>query len=342
MRLVSMKKLPSISICIATLNAQRVLEECLKSIFEQDYPKSKIEIILGDGGSTDNTLKIAKKYKAKVFHNPLKTAESGKAVALKEARNELVLLIDSDNYLPTKNWLKKMVGALKDPQILGSEPWEFTYRKNDTLVNRYCALIGANDPYCYFIGNYDKRSALSGKWTGLRLEQKDMGSYLKVKIKKGMLPTIGANGTVWRAKVLKKAVGESNYLFDTDIPHILTEEKDFYFAKVKVGIIHDYCYRLTDFYRKQRRRAKDFFYLESQKKRGQTFQRQVKGRLYFIFSTILIFPLVYQSIKGYFKKPDKAWLFHPWFCLVTLWIYGTETILAKFKPSEMSREGWGQ
>jgi glycosyltransferase involved in cell wall biosynthesis len=30
------------------------------------------------GGSTDDTLEIAKKYRAKIYNNPLKTGEAGK------------------------------------------------------------------------------------------------------------------------------------------------------------------------------------------------------------------------------------------------------------------------
>ena len=134
------KNFPTISVLIPTLNAASVLEGCLKSIANQDYPQERIEIVIADGGSTDKTLVIAKKYKAKIYPNRLKTGEAGKAAAFKKARNELVALIDSDNYLPDKNWLKRMVEPLTDPEIIGSEPWEFTYRKSDGFIDRYCAL----------------------------------------------------------------------------------------------------------------------------------------------------------------------------------------------------------
>ncbi|MCJ7793093.1 MAG: glycosyltransferase [Candidatus Marinimicrobia bacterium] len=336
------KQLPSISILIPTLNAARVLGGCLKSINQQDYPKEKIEIIIADGGSTDQTLAMAKKSGAKIEQNPLQTGEAGKAVALKKAKNELVALIDSDNFLPDKNWLRKMVAPLADPAILGTEPWEFTYRKKDSLVNRYCALLGANDPYCYFVGNYDKKSVLSGKWTGLKIKQEDKGDYLKVKISRGILPTIGANGTIWRTVVLKETVDKSDYLFDTDIPYLLAKKKSFQFAKVKIGIVHLYCQTIKDFYRKQKRRVRDFYILEGQKERKETYQRQTLKQLSFVFSVVLILPLFYQTLKGYWKKPDRAWAFHPLACIITLWLYGSETILTKFKKTPINRENWKQ
>lgn len=50
-----MYKLPKISIVVVTLNNQRTLEECVKRIKEQDYPRELIEYLNIDGGSTDNT-----------------------------------------------------------------------------------------------------------------------------------------------------------------------------------------------------------------------------------------------------------------------------------------------
>lgn len=336
------KDLPTVSILIPTLNAARVLSACLKSINRQDYPAQKLEVIVADGGSTDKTLAIAEKYKARICLNPLKTGEAGKAVALKQAKGELVALIDSDNLLPSRSWLKKMVAPFIDPTVLGSEPWQFTYRKKDTLINRYCALLGMNDPYCLFVGNYDRKSVLSGKWTGLKMEEEDKGSYLKIKIEKGILPTIGANGTIWQTRVVKRALGKNKYLVDFEILYDLVKKRPFYFAKVKVGIIHLYCHQLKDFYRKQKRRARDFLFAEAKGSRKATYQRQASKQIYFAASTLLAFPLFFQALKGYLKKPDLAWFFHPLACWLTLWVYGTETILAKIKKTEMSRADWGQ
>ncbi len=48
--------LSSISIVIPTYNSERVLPLCLESIKEQGYPKEKIEIIIADGGFTDDMM----------------------------------------------------------------------------------------------------------------------------------------------------------------------------------------------------------------------------------------------------------------------------------------------
>lgn len=51
---------PKISIITVCLNADRTIEETIKSIVYNDYPN--IEYIIIDGGSRDNTINIIKKY----------------------------------------------------------------------------------------------------------------------------------------------------------------------------------------------------------------------------------------------------------------------------------------
>jgi glycosyltransferase involved in cell wall biosynthesis len=188
---------PKISILIPTLNCAKSLKLCLQSIKSQKY--SNYEIIIADGGSTDNTLSIAKEYKCKIYFNPLKTAEAGKAVALNKATGELVALIDSDNILPTADWLSKMVFPFLDQDIIASEPIRFTYRRHSGFIERYSALLGANDPLAYFMGIYDRFSTLSSTWTGIKLKTINRSQYLKIKIDNlKKIPTIGANGTLFK------------------------------------------------------------------------------------------------------------------------------------------------
>jgi len=339
-----MNRLPTISVLIPTLNAASVLDECLKSIVSQDYPKKKIEIIIADGGSTDKTLEIAKKYGVKIYKNPLKTGEAGKAVALRYSQGELVALIDSDNILPDKNWLRRMIEPFSDKEVIGSEPWEFTYRRKNGFIDRYCALLGMNDPLCHFLGNYDRLNTLTGKWTGLVVEQEDKGHWIKVTLKSGALPTIGANGTLMRREILLKSRMVDKYLVDIDILAYLAAKKPVKFAKVKIGIIHLYCGSdIKKFIRKQKRRIKDYLYYQKLGARVYPWQKQNKlGLLKFVISCLTIIPLIYQSLKGYFKKPDFAWFFHPLACWITFCVYSWEGIIGLFKTEEASRGKWHQ
>jgi len=50
--------------------------------------------------------------------------------------------------------------------------------------------------------------------------------------------------------------------------------------------------------------------------------------LKFALNTLLIIPIIRDSVKGYGKMPDKAWLFHPLACWFTLFTYGISSLLA--------------
>ena len=131
---ISNNRNPSIFIITPTYNSAKTLTSCLDSIKNQDY-KGDIEIIIADGGSTDSTLEIAQKYTYKIYPNPLKTGEAGKAAGVKHAKNEIIALIDSDNILPLRDWLSSMKnfkkvlsnqGVLKEPLyvIKGRNPFD--------------------------------------------------------------------------------------------------------------------------------------------------------------------------------------------------------------------------
>lgn len=338
----------TVSIIIPTLNSERTLRDCLRSIAEQDYPQDSLEVIIADAGSTDSTLEIINSRNAtdsinlKVISNPLKTGEAGKAVGLKYAKNDILAFIDSDNILPEMDWLKKMIEPFNDPEIVASEPIEYTYRKTDGYITRYCALMGMNDPLCLFLGNYDRYSALTGKWTGLPVGVEEKNGYLKVTLNPKAMPTIGANGFFIRKDVLG-AAKSGNYFFDIDILCSISNGRPLIVAKVKEGIIHIFSGNISTFARKQRRRVRDYLYYNKLKIRKYQWGSVNKiGLAKFIFSCLFLAPLFFQSIHGYLKKPDIAWFFHPAACWITLWEYGWGKIGGIFGISEFGREGWKQ
>ena len=359
--------LPSLSIIIPTLNCNNTLKKCLDSIESQDYPNDKLELVIADGGSTDGTLELITHFQlsshlqsVKLIENPLKTGEAGKAEAVKVAQNNVLAFIDSDNILPDKNWLKSIVEPFQDEEIIASEPLFYTYRKEDGYITRYCALMGMNDPICLFIGNYDRFSYLTGKWTGMFIRQEDRGNYLKVSLDQKSLPTIGANGFfVRKEKILfthtdtfrKKGKTKKNltrdpekikYLFDIDIAYELATSNS-KIAKVKIGIVHLFTDNIIGFANKQRRRIRDYFYFYKSGLRKYPWGNfKIIGYYYFILSCVVIIPLLMQTLKGIYRKFDWAWFFHPIACLFTFWIYSTETILSFFNRGILDRGGWNR
>ncbi len=331
------QKLPLVSIIIPTLNSANVLDDCLKSIKKQKYKNYKIVII--DNGSTDNTLNIAKKYNSIIFFNTIKSAESSKAFGLKKITSDFVVMIDSDNILPHKNWLTSMLKPFSDQSIMGAEPLSFTYRSHSGFIERYCALLGANDPYAFYSGSYDRYSTLSNQWTNLKLSVQNKQQYLKILLQPHhSFPTIGANGTVYRTKFIQKLLNHKDYFYDTDILKAI--KSNIFFAKVKNSIIHTYCESsISKFIKKQDRRSIDLYIYN----RNPQYQNHNLNIIYFSFiSATIIIPTIH-AIIGYIKKPDLAWFFHPLACFLTIIIYAINTIKFKLgilKP--INRNQWSQ
>lgn len=327
----------------------RTLEEYMDAIIMQDYPHSDIEIIIADGGSIDGSLEKLKEYndkydiEIKIYENKLRTAEAGKAVGVRVATGDVVCLLDSDNILPDKNWMNQMMKPFEDKNIVATEPIEFTARKQDSIINRYTAMLGMGDPLCLYLGNYDRYSAVSGKWTKVKHEEEDRGDYLAVRFD-NMIPTIGANGFCMRRHELIDNF-EGDYLFDIDVLwELLQKDKNKKIAKVKNGIIHLFSPDAKTFYRKQNRRIEDFLFFSDAKGRKYPWKKTGKGGIVlFCLCTITIIPLIIQAIIGFARKGDfVAWAFHPVACWITLWAYGWGTIKGIFKKEAADRDNWKQ
>ena len=161
------KKYPTISVVTATYNSTRTIKRCLESIRGQEYPQESIEIIIADGGSTDKTVEIAKRFGAKVIAiDPAKqNAEYNKSIGIKYARNELLAMIDHDNVLPHTHWLLKMVCPFTEHKnIVGVETLRYAYDPNESLLDRYFALFGTGDPFVWYLGRADRLSYIFDRY----------------------------------------------------------------------------------------------------------------------------------------------------------------------------------
>jgi glycosyltransferase involved in cell wall biosynthesis len=336
---------PSISVVIPTLNVERALKDCLVSVNQQDYPKEKIEIIVADGGSRDKTLIVAKQYKVKIFPNPLKTGEAGKAIGIRKAKGELVLLMDSDNILIGTDWLSKMVVPFKDSEIVAAEPKYFTARSTDSMMNRYCSLIGMNDPFNMFLGNYDRFNYITNTWTEVPIQAQQKQGYVKFQAAGKRFITMGANGfLVRRSAVLPYATGD--YYFDNDVAKDLALNRKANFAKVDIGIIHLFADDFAQFVKKQRRRVQDFLYFRKQRNLSvgvnENADIPIGSIVRFCIYTVLTVPLIIQASIGYARRPDSAWIVHVPACWITLLVYAEGLIRTTVASKEtmMDRRKW--
>ncbi len=336
--------LPVISVILPTLNAARTLELCLAAIRAQDYPRERVEIVIADAGSTDGTLAIAEKYGVeRIVPNPLRTGEAGKAAAIGASTGEILALIDSDNILDDPSFFSRAARQFRDDSIDSAEPLGWTLDPADSTVNRYCALLGMNDPLSYFLGNYNRYSHLSGKFTGMRLQSvTETPEAFIVEVDPREVPSFGANGFLVRRRALE-GLSWKPYYFDIDVFQQMTAAGRNRIAVLKTTIRHLYCDRVATFRRKQARRIRDFHHHAKGNRRTYEYTAIPKTRyLRFVLATITVLPLFWQALRGYRRKPDSAWWFHPLACGITLWEYGWGTLRSLGKTAEYDRREWKQ
>ena len=91
---------PKISVITITFNSAATLEETILSVTSQDYPD--LEYVIIDGGSTDGTLDIIRKYKDKiqiVVSEPDRGISDAFNKGIARATGEIVGIINSDDIL---------------------------------------------------------------------------------------------------------------------------------------------------------------------------------------------------------------------------------------------------
>ena len=110
------KKTPLISILVNCYNGEEFLHHAINSILKQTY--KNWEIIFFDNNSSDNSLKIIKKFqnkKIKIFRNKTKSIFSlykARNIALEKAKGDFVAFLDTDDTW-NKNKLSLQVNTLK-------------------------------------------------------------------------------------------------------------------------------------------------------------------------------------------------------------------------------------
>ncbi|HXR81615.1 MAG TPA: glycosyltransferase [Saprospiraceae bacterium] len=100
--------LPFISIIIPAKNEEKLIRSCITSLHALDYPKEKLEIIVVDGLSTDQTDIVARELGATVVSNVKQTVSPGRNIGFENAKGELIAFTDAD-CIADKNWLASSV-----------------------------------------------------------------------------------------------------------------------------------------------------------------------------------------------------------------------------------------
>ncbi|MEM4465472.1 MAG: glycosyltransferase family 2 protein [Ignisphaera sp.] len=115
---------PKVTVIIPTYNESKLIEKKLDNIYEQDYPKELMEIVVVDSASTDGTPRLVEEWASRHKDVELKlvveSERRGKAFALNNAlryaSGEVVVIADADALWP-RDALTKAVKWLSNPLV---------------------------------------------------------------------------------------------------------------------------------------------------------------------------------------------------------------------------------
>ncbi len=137
----------NVSVCIITKNEREKLHKCLSAIKDYDC-----EIVVVDTGSTDGTKEMAAEFTENIYDfrwcDNFATARN---FAADKATNDLILMIDSDEYVTEFDIARVMKVIAKHPQALGRIKRNNVINDNgeERIVNEYISRVYRKSEFEY-------------------------------------------------------------------------------------------------------------------------------------------------------------------------------------------------
>lgn len=301
-----MKLTPKISIVFPVYNSSRTIRNVLRSIYKQKYPLNKIEVIIVDDHSTDNTLEIARQFPVRILSNDTHDPEKGKLIGLKKSTGEFFTYIESDLYLKSKRWIELMLQPLEsDPNIVATFTKYYPH-KDESIINSYLNV----DPL--------QRDALHRFFTPgvekvIFQKKKD---YFYCIFEKDKIPPMGL--CVYRKSILEEIYKEKKAFKDRflelDNLVILSEKGYKVFAYVPTaGYYHFHINGIKDFISKRKRNLMKVFLPDEEERKFRwietnSFKGKIKIVTWIIYSESFILPFFVGCFRAIKYKKFSALL----------------------------------
>lgn len=109
------------SIIIATYNEEKYIEKCINSLESQSFSKEQYEIIVVDGGSTDNTQKLLERLKENednivLLSNPKKIQSVAFNMGINQSRADFIFIIGAHAEYPS-DFIEKSIESIKSEDV---------------------------------------------------------------------------------------------------------------------------------------------------------------------------------------------------------------------------------
>lgn len=324
-----MNNLPKISLVLITFNGGFDVERCLESVRKQIYPKDKLEIIVIDNGSTDDTVKLAKKYTNKVFvRKVMDGGYSNRAAGMRKATGEFIyMILEQDMELRGRYFLQKMIRPLiENKDIVASFTREYP-RSDQPWVTRFISYHPVQcDPLFEFLTPSIKSTII----------KKEKGYFL-CRYTVGKIPP--TTHMLFRKSYLKKTpVWKQKKDFDHDTILRLVNSGYNLFAYIpSAGDYHHHAKDLKELIGKRIRNLKHHYFPEQDSLKYKWLDENNKLNLvrliFWVIYVNLFIPELIRGIIRFLKYHDWVLFMQPIISIVT-----TDAILFYFLVNNSGRK----
>jgi len=118
-----------VSVIIPMYNAASYVGRCLRSVLEQDYPPERVEIIVGDGASTDSSAAVVRSFvreypRIRLLSNPMRRVCHALNIGIRDSRGDVVIFVGCRGVL-APDFIRRSVENLrkvKEAAVVGGVP----------------------------------------------------------------------------------------------------------------------------------------------------------------------------------------------------------------------------
>jgi glycosyltransferase involved in cell wall biosynthesis len=342
---------PWMSVVIATYNSEKLLEQTIASIRLQKVPSEGLglEILAVDGGSQDGTLELAQQLGIEVVKNELGHAISAKHIGLLRARSNLVCFLDHDERLvDSQSLFKKHHLFQTDSSLRAAITSGYEITNTQTGANCYASEFG--DPFSCYVYRMPNRSDFRIQVLKKRFEVlEETKSYIKFRANTESRPTllefVAAGSVVDRDFYLRE---HSELTFDRNlIPHLysILSLSDHFAVIADDPVFHESADNWQMVLKKTNWKISNSVF-----QIGQNQLAGVEGRLRFekktsfrrkkvgfALYTLLIVPVLIDSIRMSFKRKDPSYLVHLPLSFYVLYKAASFSLIKKMRLSIVDR-----
>ncbi len=330
-----MDQRPDITIVMPTFNSEKTIRLSLDSIRKQNYKHEMIEILVIDGGSTDNTIVIAKEFGCTVLNNPKVEQEYAKHIGILSSKGKYVLFIDSDEVLENSSAIENRLDLfLQNPEVKFILTGGYKKPPAYSVINDY--INNFSDPFSFFMYGISNDSRYFHKNLSHRYRiSRDTDQYIIFTLNKNdVLPLIDISaGQTLDIDFLKQIAGEkiNDPIIIPRVFYLITQKTGNMAVMKNDSIIHYSADRFEVFFRKIRWKIMVNIHYRSMPGTGfsnredfQPLYFRLKKYLFIPYALTFVLPL-WESLFYAVKKGIPACLMH-----FPLTVYTAITILYQY------------